>query len=116
MCLMTFLHFHQMRWCFRGNLRHCLVACRYSYFELPDVVIAAEAPYVDASSYNGYVWWPGQKITAIVSHIHAITNKPVVISEYGFRANNNTSGDPNWIGVLSCLQHSKLVCCCGVGT
>ena len=85
---------------------------RYSFFELPDAVIRAEAPYIDASSFNGYVWWPGQNISAVVTHINALNNKPVIISEYGFRAFNNTSGDPNWIGASVAMCTMKMYAGC----
>eukprot|EP00164_Ancoracysta_twista_P006308 GFYU01008760.1.p1 GENE.GFYU01008760.1~~GFYU01008760.1.p1 ORF type:complete len:360 (-),score=82.41 GFYU01008760.1:851-1876(-) len=77
---------------------HLIMGCRYSFWEMPDVVIKAEGPHVDIMSYNGYIWYPFMDVTRYVNNIHSLTSKPVIISEFAFRAFKNQSKDPNTKG------------------
>ena len=77
---------------------HLILGTRYAFLEMPYQVVALEAPYTDVTSYNGYIWIPGLTISDTVKKVHAASGKPVMISEFGFRALENQSGDDNHPG------------------
>jgi len=65
---------------------HLLMGVRYSYWEMPDEVLIAQRGFFDVTSYNGYEWFPGFSITKEVQKVYELTQTPVMISEFGFKA------------------------------
>eukprot|EP00756_Hemistasia_phaeocysticola_P024176 Hpha_TRINITY_DN15933_c4_g10::TRINITY_DN15933_c4_g10_i1::g.73002::m.73002 len=80
------------------DTNHLILGSRYSFWECPLEVVTAEAPYTDVTSYNGYMWVPGVPITPFVERVHRASGKPLLISEFGFRALENLSDDWNMEG------------------
>ena len=68
---------------------------RYQSFYYPEVV-AASAPYVDVASTNlNASWNDGTFVRCHLETLHAITKKPVLVSEFYMSAVENRSGNQN---------------------
>lgn len=80
------------------DTNHLILGTRYAFLEMPYSVVTAEAPYTDVTSYNGYLWVPGLNITTTVRKVRQASGKPIIISEFGFRAFDNGSDDWNLDG------------------
>ena len=71
---------------------------RYQSFYYPEVV-AASRPYVDVVSTNlNASWNDGTFIRSYLDTLHALTGKPVLVSEFYMAAKENRSGNKNAVG------------------
>lgn len=68
---------------------HLILGCRFAGCA-PDPVLHAMRSYVDVVSYNNY---SHQAPVAMLEHIHALTGRPVMVTEFSFKAMD--SGLPN---------------------
>lgn len=76
----------------RYDPNHLNLGCRFC-FQAPDEVVEAMKDYVDAVSYNYYDWSP---CAALARKMYEITGKPIILTEFSFKAND--SGLPNTKG------------------
>eukprot|EP00658_Telonema_sp_P-2_P037184 TRINITY_DN26769_c0_g1_i2.p1 TRINITY_DN26769_c0_g1~~TRINITY_DN26769_c0_g1_i2.p1 ORF type:complete len:374 (+),score=89.04 TRINITY_DN26769_c0_g1_i2:285-1406(+) len=98
----------------RYDQNHLILGVRYSFWEKPGRVVALEGGYTDVSTFNGYWWFPGYDIRKQVEEIHSLSGKPVLITEFGFKAMENNSSDHNDHGsagmpVISQQQRATLL-------
>jgi hypothetical protein len=76
---------------------------RYQSFFYPEVARAA-APYVDAiSSNHNASWSDGSFVRHYLDTLHALTGRPVLVSEFYVAARENRSGNRNSHGVFPCV-------------
>jgi hypothetical protein len=88
----------------RHDRTHLILGDRYAqYYDLP--VVRASAPYVDAISTNyGAEWLDGGMSRFFLDTLHAVTRKPVVITEFYMTARENRSGNRNSSGGFPIVQ------------
>jgi hypothetical protein len=80
--------------------RALILGDRYQSFYYPEVADAA-APYVDAISCNlNASWHDGSFVRFQLDTLYALTEKPVVVSEFYMAATANRSGDKNDHGIF----------------
>jgi len=80
--------------------RALILGDRYQSFYYPEVARAA-APYVDAISSNlNANWNDGTYARCYLDTLHALTGKPILISEFYMAARANRSGNRNSHGVF----------------
>ncbi len=87
--------------------RALILGDRYQSFYYPEVVQAA-APYVDAISSNlNAQWTDGTYLKFYLDTLHALSGRPVAVSEYYMAAMENRSGDRNSAGGFPVVQTQK---------
>ena len=75
--------------------RGLILGDRYQSFYYPEVA-RASAPRVDAASMNlNAAWNDGTFPRFYLDTLHALTGRPVIVSEFYMAANQNRSGDKN---------------------
>ena len=80
--------------------RALILGDRYQSFYYPEVADAA-APYVDAISCNlNASWHDGSFVRFQLDTLHALTEKPVFVSEFYMAATANRSGNKNDHGIF----------------
>ena len=80
--------------------RALILGDRYQSFYYPEVARAA-APYVDAISSNlNASWHDGSFVRFQLDTLHALTGKPVFVSEFYMSATANRSGNKNDHGIF----------------
>lgn len=72
---------------------HLILGCRYAG-RPPAAVARAEAKYTDVISINHYRQ-DGHPDLAMLRSLHALTGKPILITEFSWRAVENRSGNAN---------------------
>ncbi|ASJ07082.1 glycosyl hydrolase [Thermococcus pacificus] len=85
---------------------HLILGVRFAvspFIRPPDVVFEVAGKYVDVISLNLYNFQVAPK--EYLDHIHEITGKPIMITEFSFRAMD--SGLPNTIGAGITVQTQK---------
>lgn len=87
--------------------RALILGDRYQSFYYPEVV-RASAPYVDAVSSNlNASWSDGTFARFYLNTLHALTSKPVLVSEFYLAAMENRSGNKNNHGVFPVVATQK---------
>jgi len=77
------------------DARGLILGDRYQSFYYPEVARAA-GPFVDAVSMNlNAAWNDGTFPRFYLDTLHALTGRPVIVSEFYMTANQNGSGDKN---------------------
>jgi hypothetical protein len=85
---------------------------RYQSFYYPEVAKAC-APYVDAISSNlNASWSDGTFIRCYLETLHALTGKPILISEFYLAARENSSGNKNSQGLFPVVATQKQRAAC----
>jgi hypothetical protein len=80
--------------------RALILGDRYQSFYYPEVARAC-APYVDAVSSNlNASWNDGTFLRCYLDTLHALTGKPIIVSEFYLAATENRSGNKNSRGVF----------------
>lgn len=84
--------------------RALILGDRYQSFFYPEVA-RASGPYVDAASTNlNASWNDGAFPRFYLETLHALTGKPILISEFYMAARQNRSGNPNDHGVFPVVE------------
>jgi hypothetical protein len=84
----------------KHDRRALILGDRYQSFYYPEVARAA-APYVDAMSSNlNANWNDGTMARCYLDTLHALTGKPIFVSEIYMAAHSNRSGNRNSHGVF----------------
>ncbi len=87
--------------------RALILGDRYQSFYYPEVA-RASAPYVDAVSSNlNASWNDGTLLRSYLDTLHALTGKPILVSEIYMSANENRSGNRNNHGVFPVVQTQR---------
>ncbi|RJP23458.1 MAG: beta-agarase [Candidatus Omnitrophota bacterium] len=76
----------------KADANHMILGCRFAG-AAPEPVLEAAAKYVDIITFNTYNYLPPRNT---LERIHAITKKPILITEFSFKAMD--SGLPNTKG------------------
>lgn len=80
----------------RHDPNHLILGCRFAG-GAPPPVLAACAKYCDVLSINRYQK-DGQPTTDWWDHLYAFAQKPILITEFSWRATENRSGNRNTLG------------------
>jgi hypothetical protein len=80
----------------RHDPNHLILGCRFAV-KPPRAVVEALAKYTDVVSANMYSR-SGKADLGYLRGLYALTKKPVLITEFSWRAMQNRSGDPNTLG------------------
>jgi hypothetical protein len=87
--------------------RALILGDRYQSFYYPEVAHAA-APYVDAISCNlNASWHDGSFVRFQLETLHALTGKPVFVSEFYLSATANRSGNKNDHGIFPVVSTQR---------
>ena len=80
----------------RHDANHLILGCRFAV-KPPHAVVEAMGKYVDVVSVNVYSK-SGTADLGYLRDLYALSGKPVLITEFSWRAMENRSGDPNTEG------------------
>ncbi len=80
----------------RHDSNHLILGCRFAV-KPPRAVVEALAKYTDVISVNMYSK-SGKADLGYLRDVYALTKKPVLITEFSWRATENSSGDTNTEG------------------
>jgi hypothetical protein len=87
--------------------RHLILGDRYAQFYYLNVAQTAR-PYVDVISTNyGAEWNNGDTSKFFLDSLHAVTQKPVLITEFYMAANQNRSGNKNSSGGFPVVETQR---------
>lgn len=88
----------------RHDPHHLILGVRFAGVP-PREVLEAAAKYVDVITVNFYTWRPHEPPVDALRYIHQVTNKPVMITEFSYKAMD--SGLPNTKGAGEPVQTQR---------
>ena len=89
----------------RYDKNHLILGDRYHSYT-PDVVAQAAGPYVDVvtTNYDWPDWTDGRLPIHYLEHLHQLSGKPILITEYYVAASENRSGNKNSGDIFTTVQ------------